>query len=53
MDLIVYSTCRIDFLPTAEGRLREYSDRSLIELRQDGNGQYSLRAIDVGNNRTV
>ncbi len=53
MNTIVYSTCRIDFLPAAEGSLRQYSDRSFIELREDGNGQYSLRAIDVKNNRTV
>jgi len=54
MNLIVYSTCRIHFLPTARGRsLREYSDRSLIELREDGNGQYFLRGVDVEYNRTV
>jgi hypothetical protein len=54
MSLLEYSKCRIQFLPTDPGRSpREYSDRSYIELRQDSDGQYLLRGVDVANNKAV
>jgi hypothetical protein len=54
MTILEYSNCRIQFLPTDAGRSpREYSDRSLIELRQDSDGQYLLRGVDIANNKAV
>ena len=54
MSLLSYSRCRIDFISNdGQGRTRNYSDRSLIELRQHDFNDYSLRAVDVENNRTV
>jgi hypothetical protein len=54
MSLLQYSKCRIEFLPTGSGRSScEYSDRSFIELRQDNDGQYLLRGVDVANNKAV
>jgi len=41
-------------MPTGKRRSqRDYSDRSLIELRLDGTGAYSLRGVDVENNKAV
>jgi hypothetical protein len=54
MSLEAYSRCRIQFIPIDKRRSqRDYSDRSLIELRLDGAGEYSLRSVDVENYRTV
>ncbi len=54
MSLLQYSKCRIQFLPTDAGRSPcEYSDRSFIELRQDNDGQYLLRGVDIANNKAV
>lgn len=54
MSLEAYSKCRIQFRSNDTGRPeRDYSDRSLIELRNDGDGQYTLRGVDVANNKTV
>jgi hypothetical protein len=55
MSVIVYSTCHIEFTPmNRELPERNYSDRTIIEIRQYGNNNdFSLRAIDVENNKTV
>ncbi|CAF1305442.1 unnamed protein product [Rotaria magnacalcarata] len=53
MSVAVYCKCRIQFVPTNEQRpVVNYSDRSLIELRQLDFAKYSLRGIDVDNNKT-
>jgi len=51
---LAYSKCRIQFIPT-DKRLssRDYSDRSMIEVRQDRDGDYLLRGVDIGNNKEV
>ena len=49
-----YSTCRIQFIPNDGKRSeRDYSDRSLVELRQYDFIDYSLRALDIQNNKEV
>jgi hypothetical protein len=49
-----FSPCRIQFTPNDEQRAaRNYSDRSIIELRQYDFANYSLRALDIENNRDV
>ena len=54
MSVISYSRCHIEFISNdGRGRTRNYSDRSLIELRQYDFNDYSLRAVDVENNGTV
>jgi hypothetical protein len=55
MSILIYSTCRIEFTPkNKELPERNYSDRSVIEIRQyENNTDYSLRAIDIQNNKTV
>jgi hypothetical protein len=48
MSLLAYSTCRINYtLNNTENPEREYSDRSVVELRLDDNQNVSLRAVDV------
>jgi hypothetical protein len=51
---IAYSTGRIEFRPTDSRKpIREYSERSMIELRKDYENEYSLRALDVENHKAV
>jgi hypothetical protein len=51
---LAYSKCRITFIPTDTQRpTREYSDRSLIEVRHDANEDYILRGLDIQNNKAV
>jgi hypothetical protein len=53
-DCVAFSTCRIQFIPNDQQRTeREYSDRSLIELRQYDFANYALRALDIENNKEV
>jgi hypothetical protein len=56
MDLVNYVTCKVTFQSADKyGTNQEdsYSDRTLVELRQDGRGQHFLRAVDVKNNKAV
>jgi hypothetical protein len=54
MSIAAYSTCRIQFIPSDGQRSeRDYSDRSLIELRQYDFADYSLRALDIEHNKQV
>jgi hypothetical protein len=54
MSIIGYSTCIIQFIRNGtDTPEREYSERSIVELRQLDITAYSIRAIDVENNRTV
>ena len=54
MSLVVYTSCRIRFRSNGKSAYeREYSDRTLLELRQYDFNDYSLRALDMENNRTV
>ena len=49
-----FSTCRMQFIPNDQKHSeRNYSDRSLIELRQYDFGDYSLRALDIEHNGEV
>ncbi|CAF2346027.1 unnamed protein product [Rotaria sp. Silwood2] len=52
MSVASYSKCRIQFIPKErESPEVHYSDRTLIELRQYDFDDFSLRTIDVDNNR--
>jgi len=54
MSLVAYSSCAIQFIPNdTYARIRDYSDRSVIELHQDSLGDYILRGTDVENNKDV
>jgi hypothetical protein len=55
MSIIIYSTCRIQFIPNNKAiPERNYSDRSTVEIWQSENiTDYSLRAIDIENNKAV
>ena len=54
MNVLGYSSCRIEYMPDAEGLPeRAYSERSVIELRQVDDEAFNLRAVDVENKRTV
>ena len=54
MSVLTYSKCRIQFIPNdRRDHVRDYSDRSLIELRQYDFADYSLRAVDVENKGIV
>jgi hypothetical protein len=53
MALASYSSCRIQFIPNDQRPKKDYSDRSLIELRQYDFTEYSLRALDIPNNKEV
>lgn len=54
MNLASYSRCRIQYRPNDRRRPQiDYSDRSLIELRQYDFADYGLRAVDVENNGRV
>lgn len=49
-----FSTCRIRFIPDGGSQdEQDYSDRSLVELRAYDNGEYSIRALDIENRKTV
>jgi len=51
---IGFSTCRIQFIRNDQPRAeRNYSDRSLIELRQHDFANFTLRALDIDNNKVV
>lgn len=48
-----YSKCSIRLVPRGKQQAQqEYSDRSTIEIRQQDCGDYTLRAIDVANDKT-
>ena len=53
MAVASYSSCRIQFIPNDERPKRDYSDRSVIELRQYDDLDYSIRALDIQNNKQV
>ncbi len=54
MSSLSYSTCRIQFIPTDRQRPeRNYSDRSIVQLKQYDFGDYSLQALDIENNKEV
>ncbi len=55
MNVVACSTCRIQFTPDDEEETPEqnYSERSIVELRQNDITDYSIRAIDVENNNVV
>ncbi len=49
-----FSTCRIQFIPNDQQYAeRNYSDRSLIELRQHDFANFTLRALDIDNKKEV
>ena len=49
-----FSRCRIQFTRKGEQRAeRDYSDRSVVELRQYDFANFSIRALDIENNREV
>lgn len=49
-----FSSGRIRFIPDGGDRdERDYSDRSLVELRAFDNGEYSIRALDIENKKIV
>lgn len=49
-----FSRCRVQFIRNGEQRAeRDYSDRSVVELRQYDFANYSIRALDIENNREV
>ena len=51
---VAFCKCRIQFIPSDGQRpQQDYSDRSLIELRQYDFADFALRAIDIENNRNV
>jgi hypothetical protein len=51
---VEFSTCRIQFIPNDQKRAnRNYSERSLIELRQYDYPNYVLRALDIDNKKEV
>ena len=54
MSLAAYCKCRIRFQSDDRSQAeQEYSDRSLIELRQHEFPDHSIRAIDVENGNKV
>jgi hypothetical protein len=53
MSNVAYSTCAIRFSPNDSRPYRDYSDRSIIELLGHSYANYSLRAVDVTNNKQV
>ncbi len=56
MDLVNYVTCKVTFQSADKyGTNQEdsYSDRTLVELRQNEYGNHFLRALDMKNNKTV
>lgn len=49
-----FSTCRIQFIPNNRPNAeRNYSDRSLVELRQHDFADYAIRTLDIDNNKEV
>jgi hypothetical protein len=54
MSVIGYSTCRIQFTSNDEQTPEhDYSDRSIVELRQYDFNDYSLKALDIENVKAV
>ncbi len=53
MSTAAYSQCTIRFIPNDSRPRKDYSDRSIIELRENDFADYSLRATDIENNRKV
>jgi hypothetical protein len=53
MSVAAYSQCTIRFIPDDNRAKRNYSDRTIIELRENDFADYSLRATDIENNRKV
>jgi hypothetical protein len=53
-DCVAFSKCRIQFIANDQQRTeRDYSERSLVELRQYDFANYSVRALDIEHNREV
>jgi len=51
---VAFSKCRIQFIPNDQQRPEhDYSDRSLVELRQYDFANFSLRALDIDHNKEV
>jgi len=49
-----FSKCRIQFISNnPRHEQREYSERSLIEVRKQDIGRFSLRAVDIDHNKEV
>jgi len=49
-----FSKCRIQFIPNnRQSTGRNYSDRSLIELRELDFPNFKLQALDIDNNNEV
>lgn len=49
-----FSTCRIQFITDNQRSAPiNYSDRSVVELRQHEFADYSIRALDIEKNRKV
>jgi hypothetical protein len=49
-----FSRCRIQFIPHDQQRAEHnYSDRSLIEIRQYDFANFTLQALDIDNNKAV
>ena len=53
MSILGYSTCRIQYEPSNGREPQNYSERSLIELRQVRDTQFAIRALDIENNKRV
>ena len=54
MSVLGYSSCRIQYAPNNERNPpRNYSDRSLVELRNVKDAEFAIRALDIENNRKV
>lgn len=51
---VAFCRCRIQFIPHGQQRAqRDYSDRSLVELRQYDFADYAVRALDIENKNQV
>jgi hypothetical protein len=49
-----FSRCRIQFIPNnRQSTARNYSDRSLIELRELDFPNFKLQALDIDNKKEV
>ena len=54
MSVAGYSPCRIQFIPNDRQLAeRNYSDRSVVELRQRDFADYIIQALDIENKKTV
>ncbi|CAF1043360.1 unnamed protein product [Adineta ricciae] len=53
MSLACYCTCRIQFIPRGQQNSQNnYSERSIVQLMQHDFADYSIKALDIENNRT-